>query len=229
MQRLPTSRPWSQPNRGPSDPRPDHRHPRRDLGAGALTIGSCQSPIIGTDRWLTTATIVSALGRFDLDPCGAPGHERAAETWTPEAGIDGLARDWTGRLFLNPPHGPETAAWLAKLAEHVTGTALVFARTETSMWFQHVWPEAFAVLFLRGRLHFLHPDGTRAAHNAGAPPHSSRTACTTRKHSRHQRSEASTCGFADGAPHRGAEGQLHLGRGNPSTPPGGCMAASRQR
>lgn len=132
-------------------------------------IGSHQSPVMGTDRWLTPTPIVTALGRFDLDPCGAPGHTLAAETWTPEAGIDGLARDWTGRVFLNPPYGRETATWLAQLAEHGTGTALVFARTETSTWFEHVWPEASAVLFLRGRLHFLHPDGTRAAHNSGAP------------------------------------------------------------
>jgi hypothetical protein len=32
-----------------------------------------------------------------------------------------------------------------------------------------VWGRADAVFFLRGRLHFHHPDGTRAAANAGAP------------------------------------------------------------
>lgn len=132
-------------------------------------IGSHHSPAMGTDRWLTPAPIVEALGTFDLDPCGAPGHELATETWTPEAGIDGLERAWHGRAWVNPPYGRETAAWLAKLADHGTGTALIFARTETAMWFEHVWPEATAILFLKGRLHFLHPDGTRASANAGAP------------------------------------------------------------
>lgn len=37
------------------------------------------------------------------------------------------------------------------------------------MFFDHVWDRADAVLFLRGRLHFHHVDGTRATANAGAP------------------------------------------------------------
>ena len=51
------------------------------------------------------------------------------------------------------------------------GLALIFARTDTAMFFRHVWPRATAVLFLRGRLTFCYPDGTgsKAGHNSGGP------------------------------------------------------------
>lgn len=37
------------------------------------------------------------------------------------------------------------------------------------MFFSQVWSKADALLFLRGRLYFHRPDGTRAAANSGAP------------------------------------------------------------
>jgi len=58
---------------------------------------------------------------------------------------------------------------MAKLAEHGDGVALLFARTETAMFHKYVWPIADALLFLKGRLHFHRPDGTRAPGNAGGP------------------------------------------------------------
>lgn len=55
------------------------------------------------------------------------------------------------------------------MAEHGRGTLLIFARTETEAFHEFVWQRADALLFLRGRLHFHRPDGSRAAANAGAP------------------------------------------------------------
>lgn len=45
----------------------------------------------------------------------------------------------------------------------VNAMALIFARTETRMFFDHVWPKAQAVLFLEGRLYFHHVCGRRAS------------------------------------------------------------------
>lgn len=59
--------------------------------------------------------------------------------------------------------------WLRRLADHGHGTGLIFARTETSWFVEQVWHRATALLFLDGRVHFHHADGTRAAANAGAP------------------------------------------------------------
>ena len=73
------------------------------------------------------------------------------------------------RVWLNPPYGLEAAQWLARCADHGNAMALIFARTETRMFFDHVWPKAQAVLFLEGRLYFHHVCGRRASANAGAP------------------------------------------------------------
>lgn len=133
-------------------------------------IGGHQRAYKGrTDDWLTPPEIIKALGPFDLDPCCPPNMpwETAARMISlPE---DGLSAEWSGRVFLNSPYGPETGRWLEKLATHGFGTALVFARTETEMFHRHVWERASACLFLEGRLHFHDVSGKRAPHNAGGP------------------------------------------------------------
>jgi hypothetical protein len=72
-------------------------------------------------------------------------------------------------VWLNPPYGGQEAQWLAKLARHGQGTALIFARTETEAFQDEVFCKADALLYLRGRLHFHFPSGRRAKANAGAP------------------------------------------------------------
>ncbi|MGW5142708.1 DNA N-6-adenine-methyltransferase [Nocardia beijingensis] len=122
----------------------------------------------GSNIWLTPPGLIAALGVFDLDPCAAdprPWDTARTHIAPPE---DGLAADWSGRVWLNPPYSG-LGRWLDKLADHRQGTAVVFARTETRWFTQHVWERATAVLFLYGRLHFHLPDGSRATGNAGAP------------------------------------------------------------
>lgn len=120
------------------------------------------------NEWLTPPDLLMRLGGFDLDPC-APVQRpwpMADHHYTIED--DGLAQPWFGRVWLNPPYGSETGDWLSRLADHGRGTALVFARTETVAFHEHVWPRATGVLFMRGRLHFRFIDGTRGG-TAGAP------------------------------------------------------------
>lgn len=133
-------------------------------------MGSHQSAAMLKDEWLTPPHIIEALGEFDLDPC-SPGERRPWNTAKRhyDITINGLRQPWEGRVWLNPPYGRETSIWLDRLADHGNGIALIFARTETDMFFRHVWERADAVLFLRGRLHFHHVDGRRAAANGGAP------------------------------------------------------------
>ena len=133
-------------------------------------MGSHQSAAMISDTWLTPPHIVEALGPFDLDPCAAPDPkpwQTAQHHYT--LPTDGLVEPWFGRVWLNPPYSREAVIWLRKLAQHGTGTGLVFARTETSWFVETVWSAATAVLFLHGRLHFHYADGTRAPANAGAP------------------------------------------------------------
>jgi hypothetical protein len=87
------------------------------------------------------------------------------------------------RAFLNPPYSSGVIdKWLARMAEHDNGTALIFARTETDAFFRYVWERASALLFMRGRINFYvgepyvdeatgirYEIGDRAKGNAGAP------------------------------------------------------------
>jgi len=132
-------------------------------------MGSHESANMGKDEWLTPPEIISALGVFDLDPCApikAP-WETALNHF--DIKKDGLKQDWFGRVWCNPPYGLEAAKWLKKLSEHGNGIALIFARTETRMFFEHVWNKADALLFIEGRLTFYHVSGQKASMNAGAP------------------------------------------------------------
>lgn len=121
-------------------------------------------------EWYTPPGIFAALGlRFDLDPCSPTGgleHVPADRFYSIED--DGLTQLWDGRVWLNPPYGPNTGVWLRKLASHGNGIALVFARTETEWWQQTVIA-ASAVCFIAGRLTFVTAAMQPAPYNAGAP------------------------------------------------------------
>lgn len=133
-------------------------------------IGGHQAATPATTTWLTPPEITGALGTFDLDPCAFPGWPTARRLiCLPENGLAATWERWE-RVWLNPPYTTgEVERWLRRLADHGRGTALIFARTETEAFHAHVWERAAGLLFLRGRLHFHRPDGSRAEANAGAP------------------------------------------------------------
>lgn len=140
-------------------------------------MGSHESAQAGTHVWLTPPYVLKALGAFDLDPCAAPEPRpwpTAAIHWT--HADNSLNRAWFGRVWCNPPYGSKASIgpWLRRMAEHDRGTALVFARTDTDIFFEAVWDKATAVFFFRGRLSFHRKDGTlpradTGGGNAGAP------------------------------------------------------------
>lgn len=137
-----------------------------------MSLSSHQRPHRGSsDVWLTPPEILSAVGPFDLDPCAAP-DPRPWDTAARHITLpdDGLSADWGGSfVWCNPPFGPDAAAWLGRMAAHRHGIALVPARTETRWFVENVWACASSVLFLHGRPHFHHADGTRGRANSGAP------------------------------------------------------------
>ena len=124
-----------------------------------------------TDDWITPKWLIDRLGPFALDPCACIPQPWpcARRQFTIED--NGFMRPWDGLVWMNPPYGKATGEWLARLAGHGHGIALVFARTETRMFFQHVWPKASALLFLKGRLTFNRPDGSAppCGYNSGGP------------------------------------------------------------
>ena len=133
-----------------------------------MAIGSHQSPRMINDEWLTPPELLKALGPFDLDPCAPVRRpwDMAKHHYT----IDdlGLMKPWPDgyRVFCNPPYGPQTGKWLAKMVDHGNGIALIFARTETEMFFSHKFAArglppsggrgiAATFLYLRFCLHYV--------------------------------------------------------------------------
>jgi hypothetical protein len=120
-------------------------------------------PCVGaTDDWYTPPEIFKALRlRFDLDPC-SPGLGH----WVPADKIytkqdDGLAQQWRGLVFMNPPFGRRNGhtPWLEKFLRHANGVAIVRAYTSSAWWHQYM-PRAEGLLFPRGKTKFIRPDGS---------------------------------------------------------------------
>jgi hypothetical protein len=133
-------------------------------------MGSHQSARMLNDEWLTPRYIIDDLGPFDLDPC-APiirPWDTARKHFT--VNDNGLLQEWGGVfVFMNPPYGQQTEYWLERMTIHDNGIALIYARTETEMFFKYVWNMADSVRFIEGRLYFHYVDGSRAKTNSGAP------------------------------------------------------------
>jgi len=119
--------------------------------------------------WYTPPWIFERLNLdFDLDPCAPIG----GVPWIPAKKHyslidDGLTKDWGSDLvWLNPPYGVSTGAWLNKMHNHRNGIALVFSRTDCA-WYHDFVAEADAILFLRGRVKFVDGLGVTGGSGAG--------------------------------------------------------------
>ena len=121
-----------------------------------------------THDWLTPPELLQALGPFDMDPCASQFQPWRTATTQFTIEDDGLARDWAGRVWCNPPYGPHAEKFLKRMADHGDGIALIFARTETKAFQEYCWNRADAMLFMAGRIKFRLPGGGVAG-PAGAP------------------------------------------------------------
>jgi uncharacterized protein YlzI (FlbEa/FlbD family) len=128
-----------------------------------------ESAKMQTDVWLTPPALLSQLGEFDLDPCSPVNRpwDTAKQHYTIHD--NGLVMPWSGRVWLNPPYGRQMIHWLHKMALHLNGMALTFARTETAAFQRFVFPFAMSMLFLKGRINFLNEKGLVSRSNAAAP------------------------------------------------------------
>lgn len=122
----------------------------------------------GKDEWLTPPSIIHALGPFDLDPCSPVKRPWATAAFHLTVEDDGLEKEWSGRVWCNPPYN-QVRQWMSKCKSHGNCIALIYARTETKTWFESIWDDADAVVFLKGRLTFLHVDGSKPKLNSGGP------------------------------------------------------------
>jgi len=110
-----------------------------------------------TDMWETpqpTFDILHAEFGFEVDVCALPENAKCARYYTPAE--DGLAQEWIGKCWMNPPYGREIGKWVRKAYEAAqrgaTVVCLLPARTDTA-WF-HDYCKKGEVRLLRGRLKF---------------------------------------------------------------------------
>jgi phage N-6-adenine-methyltransferase len=109
-----------------------------------------------TDEWTTPPEIVAEYGDFDLDPCAR--EESAKATYFYTKADDGLAQDWFGRVWVNPPYS-NPAPWCQKAvaeiqAGRVTEVVMLLPGSIDTGWF-HDWVVPYAEIhFRRGRIRF---------------------------------------------------------------------------
>lgn len=110
-----------------------------------------------TSEWSTPQQLFDLLDsefRFDLDVCATPENAKCSRYFTAEH--DGLAQEWTGTCWMNPPYGSVIGDWVRKAREAAqagsTVVCLLPARVDTAWWWNHA--RFGEVRFLRGRLRF---------------------------------------------------------------------------
>ena len=108
-----------------------------------------------TDMWETPTAFFRALDaefHFTIDVCAVPENAKFKEFYTPEQ--DGLAQNWEGVCWCNPPYGREIGKWVEKAAgAGCTVVMLLPARTDTAWFHDYIYGRA-EVRFIRGRLKF---------------------------------------------------------------------------
>jgi phage N-6-adenine-methyltransferase len=130
-----------------------------------VTLNSGENEWYTPDEYLDLARQV--LGGIDLDPASNEvANERvgAARFFTAES--NGLAQNWAGRIWLNPPYAqPLIAEFADKMVEEWTVLSQVEAAivltndcTDTA-WFHHLAKACTAICFTRGRIRFISPHG----------------------------------------------------------------------
>ena len=118
----------------------------------------------GSTEWETPQEffdILNRVFRFDIDVCATKKNTKCKRFFTPE--INGLAQDWIGTVWCNPPYDREIERWLNKAQQSydqgATVVMLLPAKTDTKWIHKYVFGRA-QVMFLKGRLKFGNIDNS---------------------------------------------------------------------
>jgi ParB family chromosome partitioning protein len=130
-------------------------------------------------EWFTPPHVIDAarqvLGGIDLDPasCAAANATVQATTFFDQE-ADGLSRDWSGRVWLNPPFSKvrgksQQALWTRKLlqehhAGRVPAAVLLVNDARGYRWFNDLLWRRYPVCLVDELLAFRRGDGARATH-----------------------------------------------------------------
>lgn len=132
-----------------------------------------------TNEWYTPKVYLDAvhvvMGGVDVDPASNEfANEIVRASVFYDQSTDGLAHDWPGRVFLNPPYGRDNGesnqdTWSARLIAQfeagITSEAILLVNAVTDRkWFQPLWN--YTICFTDHRVKFYSPDG-----QPGQPTH----------------------------------------------------------
>lgn len=113
-----------------------------------------------TDKWATPQWLFDALNEihhFDVDVCADESNAKCAKYY--DELKNGLAQDWQGVCWMNPPYGRTIGQWVRKACESAMTekcskvVCLLPARTDTK-WFHDYCLPFGKIEFLNGRLKF---------------------------------------------------------------------------
>src|SRR5215204_2535296 len=132
----------------------------------------------GENEWFTPAEHIelarAVLGEIDLDPASHAKAQKVvkAKQYLTKAD-NGLAGEWRGRVWLNPPYAqPAIAEFVSKmcaerLANRVSAAIMLTHNYTDTAWFHEAAGVADAICFTRGRVKFYEPGGAIAAPTQG--------------------------------------------------------------
>jgi phage N-6-adenine-methyltransferase len=100
---------------------------------------------------------LDAMYNFTVDVCATAKNTKCKKYFSPAD--NGLAQEWTGVCWMNPPYGREVEPWIKKAYETaMTGAATVVAllpaRTDTKWFHRYIYGKA-EIRFLEGRVNFI--------------------------------------------------------------------------
>jgi hypothetical protein len=134
-----------------------------------------------SNEWYTPGQYVEAarllMGSIDIDPASNTlANETIQAATYYDIGMNGLDKDWAGRVWLNPPYGKSEGAesnqelWSRRLIEQfqsgitIEAVLLVNANTEAK-WFQPLYD--YLICFTNHRIRFYNTEGTSSQPTQG--------------------------------------------------------------
>jgi phage N-6-adenine-methyltransferase len=151
---------------------------RRAADAATSAPRYPRTEFTGEFEWYTPQPFIeaarAALGDIDLDPASCASAQetiRAEKYFT--ALDDGLAHEWRGRIWLNPPFcQPLMTHFVDKLLSELfagrASEAILLTNNSTdTAWFHNAVGSCSALCFTKGRISFYSPTGESSAPSQG--------------------------------------------------------------